>query len=863
MDEADLEKDLKSIVGDRVTASEFERRLYTADLIHVPGWVKGMFQTMPSAVVCPQTVAQVSAVVSYCRTHGVPLTARGGGSSGLLGAVPKKGGILLDLTGLAGILEIDAGQQVARAEAGITWWQLERKLNRHGLGLMSYPSSAKSATLGGWVMTSGLGIGSLKYGPVYDHVLSAEIVMPEGSIREYSGRDELQPFFASEGMLGIMTRLTLKVRPVPQAASPEVHYFDDIDGLFRCVRDLVSSTPLPYSLEILDHRYLSLLKAAGYAASEFAPRSGLLLTEYEGDSQEVAAGVASLRKMAAQHGGVERDNAEHEWEQRFNILRVRRAAPSLVPSSVVVPVDRLQEFYARMERLKKRPIGLVGYVVSQSECYLMPMLATDDRKTLEYTLALHTPRQLSNLAVSLGGKPGGGIGVWNAPYRKQLLGESGLAEAKRTKEKLDPAGIMNPGMWPQPPLFFRPAAYHLAMGVAQAIDSVLPTQPGKVLAEGLDKELADCVQCGYCMSSCPTRQTWLSSTPRGRILIAREMSLRSGKGDQQVPAEYGGRIFECTLCGRCRVGCSVDIKSPEIWFELRSRLAAGGHGPESLAGLTKTIENTHNIAAKPNERRGDWLAKLKLTHGVDTKRRADVVYFVGCLSSFYPMTQPVARAFAQILDAAGTDFAIMGGEEWCCGFPLLAAGLRDAAAQCMRHNIDVAREMGAKSVVMTCPGCYRVWRDEYHDVIGRRHPFDILHSTQLLARLLEQGKIDIQGLEAGVTYHDPCDLGRNSGIFDEPRYIMGKIPGLGLVELEDNREYCTCCGSGGDLLASNEKLSLEIARRKVEEIMSTGAKTAITACPACIRAMSIAKTATKAPVEIIDITQLVWKAMGK
>jgi len=189
-------------------------------------------------------------------------------------------------------------------------------------------------------------------------------------------------------------------------------------------------------------------------------------------------------------------------------------------------------------------------------------------------------------------------------------------------------------------------------------------------------------------------------------------------------------------------------------------------------------------------------------------------------------------------------------------------GLREPSAKLIRHNIERIEETGAKSVVMTCTGCYRVWRDWYYDAIGQRHPFDVFHSTGFIARLIEQRKIDIKGLEGSITYHDPCDLGRNSGIFDEPRYIIGNIPGLSFVELEDNREYCTCCGSGGDLLASYQDLSLDIAKRKVEEILSTGAETVVTACPACIRAINMAKTATKARLDVLDITQLVWKAMG-
>jgi len=178
----------------------------------------------------------------------------------------------------------------------------------------------------------------------------------------------------------------------------------------------------------------------------------------------------------------------------------------------------------------------------------------------------------------------------------------------------------------------------------------------------------------------------------------------------------------------------------------------------------------------------------------------------------------------------------------------------------IRYNVERMKGTGAKTVVMTCPGCYRIWKEEYEKLTGERQPFEVLHATEMLARLIEEGRLSPQGFEGEVTYHDPCDLGRNSGILDEPRYIMKKIPGLNLVELEHNREYCTCCGSGGDLLASNQELSLTIARNKVEEIKTTGAQTVVTACPSCIRAIHMAKTQEKVRLNVMDITELLWKA---
>lgn len=861
MKEEDLSRDLAKLLGERVTTSQFERSFYTSDLLPLRKEFKRLFKTMPSAVAKPETAEEVSAVVSYCSRHNIPIVPRGGGSSGLLGSVPKRGGVVLDLLDLSRVVEVDRERETVTAEAGITWWELDRRLNGHGFAVRSYPSSAKSATVGGWIMTSGCGIGSLRYGPVFDQLLSAQIVLPDGDIKEYNCGEGLEWFFETEGILGIVTRVVLKVRPIPESTFHHLIYFDDIENLFEVLKPLANMIPCPYSIEIHDHKYLDLLRASGYQVADFSLGSGILLATWDGKREEIEQARDGIRRLIGSYSGTEREGAEHEWEQRFNILRIKRAVPTIIPASVIVPLDSMKQFYSALERLGKRTIGLVGHVISKSECDLLPMLATDEKRSIEYTFSLHTPRDISNLALSLGGKPAGGLGVWNTPYRKRVLTEKKIEEIRKRKRELDPKGILNPGMWLEPPLFLRPKVYQPTMQVISILDRIFPAGVGRAEEGGLAKEIASCVQCGYCMKACPTNLGWVSSTPRGRILKAKGLFGDQPLKKEGITQEYIDRVFQCTLCGRCRVDCTVEIKSPQMWLDLRSYLLKSGFEIESLEGLTKVIKENNNIVAKPNDQRANWTKKSKLEY-LNEKRGGEVVYFVGCVTSFFAMTQPVAGAFAQILNSAGVDYTILGGEEWCCGFPLIAGGMGERAEKYIKHNIDRVRETGAKSLVMTCPGCYMVWKHEYHDVIQERHPFDVFHSTEFIAKLIEEGKIVLGGLEDSVTYHDPCDLGRNGGIFGEPRYILGKIPGLNFKELEDNRQYCNCCGSGGDLLVTNQDLSLAIAGRKVEEVLNTGAETLVTACPACIRAISMAKTREKANFDVLDITQLVRKSMG-
>lgn len=857
------ENELREIIGERVTTSLFERMCYTADFVPIPKMVKMLFKTLPDAVVKPVEAQQVAQVLHYCAAKGIPVTPRGGGSSGLFGAVPKNGGLLLDLRELSRVRHVDPEAETVTAEAGITWWELDRVLRGKRLTLRSYPSSARSATLGGWIMGSGLGIGSLKYKAIFDQVAAAEVALPDGAMTEYMRGQGLEWFFESEGMLGVLVSVTLNVRRLPEEESHHLVAFAHIENLFEFVAELSGSSPTPYAIEVFDDRYMGLVEASGYHVTPFSPGGGSILVTYEGTQHEVRAGGAIIERLVPAHKGEMRGGAEEEWQHRFNMMRIRRAVPTVLPSSVHVPVRKLDEFYRGLNMLDKRPLGFLGHLVSDNDCMVMPLLVTDQRRPVEYLCALHTPRAIAELALSVGGVPGGGIGVWNAPYKKRILSPQRIDEIRQKKADLDPKGILNPGMWLDPSFLFSPLVYHPAMVLAGLADRILPTSIGQENRNDPTYEFSACVQCGYCMNYCPTKGTWVSSTPRGRILMTKDVFKDAGLEGSKLSPDYVESIFQCSLCGRCKIDCTVAIGSPEMWVELRSALAREGVEPESLKNLSKVIAETHNLSAKVNEQRAGWAKKVKVRPDLNRKTGADIVYFVGCVTSFYPMVQDVARSFVQLLDLAECDFTLLGGEEWCCGYPLVSAGHKEEALGTLLHNVETVKGMGVKTLVVTCPGCLRMWRHGYKTSTGLDLPFEVLHSTELILRLMKEKKIELSELPWHLTYHDPCDLGRVSGLFDPPRDIIRSLPAVTFTELEDNRQYCTCCGSGGDLLASNTDMSLAIAARKLEQALRTGAKTLVTACPSCIRSLTMARLASKAQIEVLDIVQLTWKAASK
>jgi heterodisulfide reductase subunit D len=178
-----------------------------------------------------------------------------------------------------------------------------------------------------------------------------------------------------------------------------------------------------------------------------------------------------------------------------------------------------------------------------------------------------------------------------------------------------------------------------------------------------------------------------------------------------------------------------------------------------------------------------------------------------------------------------------------------------------QHNIQRVQELGVKTLVSTCPSCYHTWRHLYPQYVEGDYGFEILHASEYLARLIEEERIKLGQVDMVVTYHDPCDLGRKSGIFDAPRFIIESIPGVTLVEMANNRENALCCGGGGDVAMAEADVSETIAERRLEQAVATEAKAVISACQQCKRTLQQAARQTKTRIRALDVTELVWRAM--
>ncbi len=381
-------------------------------------------------------------------------------------------------------------------------------------------------------------------------------------------------------------------------------------------------------------------------------------------------------------------------------------------------------------------------------------------------------------------------------------------------------------------------------------------------------EMEACTNCQVCADVCPAvtasqlgelsavyRMNGLKQILKSRITLLRKLFGRKGPSKEQWE-HFSDTVFHCTLCGNCQEVCPVGIHLKNLWLSLRQDLVHSNFYPKKVDMIRDNLEESHNVFAEDNEERADWVEDMREApdHGY-LKDQAEVAYFTGCVAAYFPLAQKIPVALAEVMEVSGVDFSLLGKEEWCCGFPLLGAGLKDMLQGFIDHNLSAVREKGAKKIVLACPSCYQMWREYYP------HEFEIIHETQFLMNLIRENRVPLKELPLKVTYHDPCDLGRGARVFDEPREVICSIPGIKLVELDRNRENCQCCGGGGNLEMIDAQLSAEIARQKIDEVLRTGAQAVITSCQQCVRTMTSYVRKNKVPLEVMDITELIHRAL--
>src|SRR5665811_1898943 len=393
-------------------------------------------------------------------------------------------------------------------------------------------------------------------------------------------------------------------------------------------------------------------------------------------------------------------------------------------------------------------------------------------------------------------------------------------------------------------------------------------------------QLDACTRCGECQTLCPVfeHDSRQGVVPRGkargvkRLLQEESRLLRlfGRRVSEQETEALISDLYECSVCGQCREVCPVEIDTVELWESLRAAAVAAGKGPlPGHQALYQSIQNNENPWQQPRTSRDRWAMRAAKGKNAEiepvaniTERPAEVLYFVGCTASLDMNLKQVAINTARVLQAAGVDFAMLGQDERCCASVMMRVGLRDEFEERARANVEQLNSLGIRTLVTSCAGCFKTIGQDYPRVAPLN--FEELHISQFMLRLLDEGRLALDGeVPMTVTYHDPCHLGRHRGVYDAPREVLGRVPGINLVEMERSRERARCCGAGGGLKSGFPDVQGKISHGRVQEAEATGAEALVSSCPFCYQGLQVGITLSGSALRMMDLTEVVSAALEK
>jgi glycolate oxidase len=461
-------QDLQEAFGERATASPLERELYSRDLGPVPALiVDPLFKTRPDMIVRPGTTEEIADLVRRAGTEGIPVTPRAGATTVFFNAVPVKGGIVIDLNALNGVIDLDEAGMTVTVKAATTWSDLEAYLSTRGLACKTVPSSAPAATVGGWLAMMGQGIGSLKYGSLLSQVHAIEAVLPNGTIQRISRMTDppLDWLAASEGTLGIITAVELEIRPLRPMRHFLLHVPDNQQAA-QLMHLLLAVNIRPYNLHFSDAGFVHTMQRLGLSPSR-SNAGGLLLVDYEGTENELATAEIIVHTLAerASIPLLPESQAEREWEERYTSIRIKRGGPAVLGGELLLPVKNLPYYLKDIQKMASvYGVDLMSYahVVSPERALVMTMFFADERKVVRYIINLSLVKKIQDAGYRHGGSPYG-IGLWNTPYLRRIYTAAQLREIRARKRHLDPCGIMNPGKVYRPPFMLNALNFCVGM----------------------------------------------------------------------------------------------------------------------------------------------------------------------------------------------------------------------------------------------------------------------------------------------------------------------------------------------------------------------------------------------------------------
>jgi Fe-S oxidoreductase len=387
------------------------------------------------------------------------------------------------------------------------------------------------------------------------------------------------------------------------------------------------------------------------------------------------------------------------------------------------------------------------------------------------------------------------------------------------------------------------------------------------------KQLLDsvsCTECARCTTVCPAYATGRPLSPMKLITdIRQDLYDRTIRQKEATEDLVGGRIqldelWSCTTCGACINACPVLIDHVPTFTDMRRYLVLSeGQPPDKAAEALEGMTNRGNPWALAQGDRMKWASEAGLDLPImSEKKKADVLYWVGCAGSYDPRNQEIARAFVKILQAAGVDFAVLGDEETCNGDSARRLGEEYLFETLAMQNIETLDQYEFDRIVTPCPHCMHTIGTEYRDFAGN---YEVVHHSQFIGELIASGKLKLKGGGNGagkVTFHDPCYLGRYHDQYESPRELIRQAVAAkgGFVEMEQARENSFCCGAGGgnmwyEMADETDRMNLN----RVRQAAATGADTVATACSFCMIMMDdgVKVEGKEESLKVKDVAELV------
>ncbi|MFH1243120.1 MAG: FAD-binding and (Fe-S)-binding domain-containing protein [Pseudomonadota bacterium] len=865
----DIIPEIAQIVGaENVFHDRTECLCYSRDM--------SVHQGVPDAVVFARTTEQVSALMKLAHREKIPVTPRGSGTSTTGAVLPVKGGILLDLHLMNRILEVNRNDFYARLEPGVVCMQLNTLLAKDNLMFPPNPGSEVVATVGGMVSTNASGHRAVKYGTTRDYIKGLKVVLADGTVVETGttapktslGYDLTRLFCAAEGTLGVITEVIVKLEPKPEYGALALAIFGDINAAGDAVTEVTTSGIKLAGCEIMDKFSLKVVEKA--LGKDVSKMEALLIMEADGVRNVVIRDMNKIEEICKRYHVL-----EFEWtdnpQKREEMMRARGGlVPTLsrikpgnrlvaIAEDLGVPSTKIPETIRNAQAISEKYDILIATFGHVGDGNVHTTFVCDVRSREDWDHLRPAAEELVKMAIEMKGTLSAehGTGLTRAPHIEQQLGP-GLEVMRKIKRALDPDNILNPGK--------------MGLETSEEKDDIysyfvfqpLLDHPEGVnsLGEAVDNEVLACIHCGFCRLGCPT----FSVTHReGRNARGRNaLAYYYLTGTVEPSSEFAEAFYTCNTCQACTYFCPARIRVDEIVEAVRRRLYDAGLAPAPLLAVRDNIFKTGNVYASAREKRIDiYPSPLKdKIHKGEMKSKAETLLFMGCVPSYLDMK--MVPSLIKPLDAARVDYTTLAAEEGCCGFPLFLMGSNEFESHAARL-IEKIRATGARELVTPCAGCFKAFKKIYPKAgdLG----LDVYHSVEYLERLISEDRIKLGGnLGKKVTYHDPCDLGRAFEIFEEPRNILKKIPGLEYVEMSSNRLKARCCGGGGGLQANDPDMATNIAIERVRDAFAVSAEIIVSGCAACkdnLRkgAKAIPKE-ERGKIKIMDITEIVAGAMA-